>query len=139
MSQTLKTPAGQTVVQVSERYDSGTITVSAPNTTETSLVVLNTGVWREGVLLIKVTTISATTPQLIVNLWALDNSGNRYPLPGAAPANNGFIAKTYTAIGATRDSIPAPIGAQIEITYNTGTSSGATSIVFTVEAQFKSA
>src|SRR6266550_2506324 len=84
MSQALKTPAGQTVVQVSERYDSGTITVSAPNTAETSLVVLNTGVWREGALLIKATTLSATTPQLVVNLWALDNSGNRYPLPGAA-------------------------------------------------------
>jgi hypothetical protein len=139
MSQALKTPAGQTVVQVSERYDSGTTTVSAPNTAETSLVVLNTGVWREGVLLIKVTTLSATTPQLIVNLWSLDNSGNRYPLPGAAPANNGFIAKTFSVVGATRDSIPAPIGAQIEITYNTGTSSGATSIAFTVEAQFKSA
>ena len=139
MSQALKTPAGQTVVQVSERYDSGTITVSAPNTAETSLVVLNTGVWREGVLLIKVTTISATTPQLIVNLWQLDNSGNRYPLPGAAPANNGFISKSYTVVGATRDAISAPIGAQIEITYNTGTSSGATSITFTVEAQFKSA
>jgi hypothetical protein len=139
MSQALKTPAGQTVVQVSERYDSGSITVSAPNTAETSLVVLNTGVWREGVLLIKVTTISATTPQLIVNLWQLDNSGNRYPLPAAAPAANGFISVPFTAIGATRNAISAPIGAQIEITYNTGTSSGATSIIFTVEAQFKSA
>jgi hypothetical protein len=139
MSQPLKTPAGQTVVQVSERYDSGSTTISAPNTAETSLVVLNTGVWREGVLLVKVTTISATTPQLIVNLWTLDNSGNRYPLPAAAPAANGFIAKTFTAVGATRDAIAAPIGAQIEITYNTGTSSGATSIIFTVEAQFKSA
>jgi hypothetical protein len=139
MSQALKSPAGQTVVQVSERYDSGTITLAAANNAETSLVVLNTGVWREGVLLIKVTTLSATTPQLIVNVWALDNSGNRYPLPAAAPASNGFISKTYAVVGATRDSIPAPIGAQIEITYNTGTSSGATSIIFTVEAQFKSA
>jgi len=139
MSQALKTPAGQTVVQISERYDSGTITVSAANTAETSIVVLNTGVWREGVLLVKVTTLSATTPQLIVNLWQLDNSGNRYPLPAAAPANNGFISKTYAAVGATRDTIAAPIGAQIEITYNTGSSSGATSIVFTIEAQFKSA
>src|SRR5439155_2587094 len=76
MSQALRTPAGQTVVQVSERYDSGTVTLSTANTSETSLVVLNTGVWREGVLLIKVTTLSATTPQLIVNVWALDNSGN---------------------------------------------------------------
>ena len=139
MSQALRTPAGQTVVQVSERFDSGTITVSAANPAETSIVVLNTGVWREGVLLIKVTTLSATAPQLIVNLWALDNSGNRYPLPAAAPANNGFIAKTFAAVGATRDNIPAPIGAQIEITYNTGTSSGAISMIFTVEAQFKSA
>jgi len=139
MSQALRTPAGQTVVPGSERFDSGTITVSAANPAETSIVVLNTGVWREGVLLIKVTTLSATTPQLIVNLWALDNSGNRYPLPGAAPANNGFISKTFAAVGATRDNIPAPIGAQIEITYNTGTSSGAISMIFTVEAQFKSA
>jgi hypothetical protein len=139
LSQALKSPAGQTVVQVSERYDSGVITLVAANTAETSLVVLNTGVWREGVLLIKVTTLSATTPQLIVNVWALDNSGNRYPLPSTAPANNGFISKAYTVVGATRDNIPAPIGAQIEITYNTGTSSGATSIIFTVEAQFKSA
>src|SRR5438093_13767560 len=115
MSQALKTPAGQTVVQVSERYDSGTITVSAPNTAETSLVVLNTGVWREGVLLIKVTTLSATTPQLIVNLWALHNSGNRYPLPGADPANNVLIAKTFAAVGATRDNMPAPIRAQLRI------------------------
>src|SRR2546426_4526051 len=98
MSQALKTPAGQTVVQVSERYDSGTITLSAANTAETSLVVLNTGVWREGVLLIKVTTITATTPQLIVNVWQLDNSGNRYPLPAAAPANNGFISVPFTAV-----------------------------------------
>src|SRR2546426_11736804 len=139
MSQSLKTPAGQTVVQISERYDSGTITVSAPNTAETSLVVLYTGVWREGVLLIKVTTISATTPQLIVNLWQLDNTGNRYPLPATAPAANGFISVPFTAVGATRNAISAPIGAQIEITYNTGTSSGATSIIFTIEAQFKSA
>ena len=79
MSQALRTPAGQTVVQVSERFDSGTITVSAANPAETSIVVLNTGVWREGVLLIKVTTLSATTPQLIVNLWALDNSGTGIP------------------------------------------------------------
>src|SRR5216683_7742357 len=138
MSQALKTPAGQTVVQVSERFDSGTITVSAPNTAETSIVVLNTAVWREGVLLIKVTTLSATTPQLIVNLWSLDNSGNRYPLPGAAPANNGFIAKTFSVVGATRDAINAPLGTTIEITYNTGTSSGATNIIFTVEVQTKS-
>src|SRR5437879_13505963 len=117
MSQALRTPAGQTVVQVSERYDSGTVTLSAANNAETSLVVLNTGVWCEGVLLIKVTTLSATTPQLIVNLWALDNSGNRYPLPGAAPANNGFIAKTFAAVGATRDNIPAPRGRQIENHY----------------------
>src|SRR5260370_34150688 len=135
MSQALKTPAGQTVVQVSERFDCGKITVSAPNTAETSIVVLNTAVWREGVLLIKITTLSATPPQLIVNLWALDNSGSRYPLPSAAPANNGFIVKTYSAVGATRNNIPAPIGPQIEITYNTGTSSGTTSIVFTDEPQ----
>src|SRR5437667_9784894 len=120
MSQALRTPAGQTVVQVSERYDSGTVTLSTANTSETSLVVLNTGVWREGVLLIKVTTLSATTPQLIVNVWALDNSGNRYPMPGAAPTNNGFISKSYTAVGDTRDNISAQIGAQIELTYKTG-------------------
>src|SRR5437667_10928521 len=115
MSQALRTPAGQTVVQVSERYDSGTVTLSTANTAETSLVVLNTGVWREGVLLIRVTTLSATTPQLKVNVWALDNSGNRYPLAGAAPANNGFIYKSYTAVRATRDSISATIDAEIEI------------------------
>src|SRR6266568_8814691 len=139
MSITLRDPAGSTVTQVTGRFASGSTTVSAANTAETSLAILNAGAWREGLLLVKVTTLSATTPQLIVNLWALDNSGNRYPLPGTAPANNGFIAKTFAAVGATRDNIPAPIGAQIEITYNTGTSSGAISMIFTVEAQFKSA
>ena len=139
MSQTLPDPSGQTVVQVSGKYASGTVTVSAPNTAETSLAVLNAGTWREGILLVKVTTITATTPQLIVNVWALDQQRNRYPLPVAAPANNGFISVSFTAVGATRNAIAPPIGATIEITYNTGTSSGATSIIFQVEAQFKSA
>ncbi len=139
MSITLRDPAGSTVTQVTGKYASGSTTVSAPNTAETSLVILNAGAWREGLLLVKVTTLSATTPQLIVNLWALDNSGNRYPLPGAAPANNGFISKSFTAVGATRDAVNAPLGSTIEVTYNTGTSSGATSIIFTVEVQFKSA
>ncbi len=139
MSQTLPDPSGQTVVQVSGKFASGTVTVSAANTAETSLAVLNAGTWREGLLLVKVTTLSGTTPQLIVNVWALDQQGNRYPLPVAAPANNGFISKSFTAVGATRDAIAAPIGAKIEITYNTGTTSGTVSIVFQVEAQFKSA
>ncbi len=139
MSISLRDPAGNTVTQYSGKFASGTVTVSSPNTAETSLAILNAGAWREGVLLVKVTTLSATTPQLIVNVWGLDNSSNRYPLPGAAPANNGFISKSFTAVGATRDAINAPLGTTIEITYNTGTSSGATSIIFTVEAQFKSA
>src|SRR5438105_13170929 len=121
MSQALRTPAGQTVVQVSERFDSGTITVSAANTAETSIVVLNTGVWREGVLLIKVTTLSATTPQLIVNVRALHNSLNRYPLPPAAPANNGHIAKTYASEAGTRDNIPNPPSADHSTTNHTKT------------------
>ncbi len=139
MSITLRDPAGSTVTQVTGKFASGFTTVSAANTAETSLSVLNAGAWREGLLLVKVTTLSATTPQLIVNVWGLDNSGNRYPLPGAAPANNGFISKSFTVVGATRDAINAPLGSTIEITYNTGTSSGTVNIVFTVEAQFKSA
>jgi len=139
MSITLRDPAGSTVTQVTGKFASGSTTVSAANTSETSLAILNAGAWREGLLLVKVTTISATTPQLIINLWSLDNSGNRYPLPAAAPAANGFISKAFTAVGATRDAINAPIGTTIEITYNTGTSTGTVNIVFTVEVQTKSA
>ncbi len=139
MAQSLRDPAGQTVVQVTGKYASGTTTVSAANTAETSVAILNAGVWREAVLLVNVSTLSATTPQLIVNLWALDQQGNRYPLPATAPAANGFISKTYTAASRSRDAVSPPIGGTVEITYNTGTSSGTVNIVFAIEVQFKSA
>ncbi len=131
-------PAGQTVVQVSEREVRHGVLDTA-NTGETSIVVLNSGVWREAVLLINVSALAGTTPQLIFNVWQLDISGNRYPAPGTAPANNGFVTRTISTTTRTRDTISVPMGATIEVTFNTGTSAGAFSATFDVEVQLKSA
>jgi hypothetical protein len=106
---------------------------------------LNTSVWREAILLINVSAIAGTTPQLIFNVWQLDNGGNRYPAPAGAPASNGFVSRTISTVTRTRDVISSsatavtPIGATIEITFNTGTSSGAFSATVDVEVQLKSA
>ncbi len=109
------------------------------NTGETSIVILNAGVWREAVILINVSALAGTTPQLIFNAWQLDLAGNRYPAPAAAPAANGFVTRTITAVTRTRDLMSPPMGATVEITFNTGTSAGAFSATFDVEVQFKSA
>ena len=131
-------PAGQTVVQVSDRQASHLV-LDTVNTAETSIAVLNSSVWREAILLINVSAIAGTTPQLIFNVWQLDNAANRYPAPAAAPAANGFVTQAVTTTTRTRNVITVPIGAWIEITFNTGTSSGAFSATADIEVQLKSA
>ena len=132
------------MVQVSDMQRSHLV-LDTVNTAETSIAILNTSVWREGLLLINVPAIAGTTPQLIFNVWQLDNAGNRYPAPSAAPANNGFVSRTIPTVTRTRDIISSslttvtPIGATIEVTFNTGTSSGAFSATVDTEVQFKSA
>ena len=136
--------AGQTVVQASD-FHSSHLVLDTANTAETSIAVLNTATWREGIMLINVSAIAGTTPQLIFNIWQLDNAGNRYPLPAAAPAANGFVSRAMTAVNRTRDIITGftaavqPIGTTIEITFNTGTSAGAFTATVDIEIEFKSA
>ncbi len=125
----LNAPAGQTVVQVSAPYRSASTSLSAV-TAETSLVILNTSVWREGVLLVNCSAIAGTSPSLTIKVYNLDAAGARYP-------DAGVVTRTITAVSKTRDVIPVPMGASNEITYAlSGTSPTAT---FVVEAQFKSA
>ena len=137
-------PAGSTVVQVSDMQRTHLV-LDTVGTSESSIAILNTSVWREGILLINVSAIAGTTPQLIFNVWQLDNAGNRYPAPAAAPANNGFVNRTISTVTRTRDVISSsatavtPIGATIEITFNTGTSSGAFAATVDIEVQLKSA
>src|SRR2546427_11581245 len=136
-------PAGSTVVQVSDMQRTHLV-LDTVGTSESSIAVLNTSVWREGLLLINVSALAGTTPQLIFNVWQLDNAGNRYPTPAVAPANNGFVSRTITTTTRTRDVITSatavtPLGATIEITFNTGTSAGAFSATVDIEVQFKSA
>ncbi len=133
MSTALKSPAGQTVVQVSSFYRSAATSLTVV-TAETVLVNLDTSTWREGVLLVNVTSIG-TAASLKVNVYSLDQLGNPYPGP---QANNGFISKTATTVIATRDAISAPLGATLQITYSqSGITAGTTT--FTVEVQTKSA
>ncbi len=137
-------PGGSTVVQVSD-YHSNHLALDTANTGETSIVILNSSTWREALVLINVSAIAGTTPQLIFNVWQLDQTGNRYPQPAAAPANNGFLSRTITTATRTRDVLTSfaaavqPIGSTIEITFNTGTSAGAFSATVDIEVQFKSA
>jgi hypothetical protein len=137
-------PGGQTVVQVSD-YNAAHLALDTVNTSETSVAVLNTSTWREAIVLINVSAIAGTTPQLIFNVWQLDQTSNRYPSPAAAPANNGFLSRTITIVSRTRDILTSfaaaiqPIGSTIEITFNTGTSSGAFTATVDMEVQFKSA
>ncbi len=137
-------PGGSTVVQVSD-YNASHLVLDTANTSETSIAVLNTSTWREAIVLINVSAIAGTTPQLIFNVWQLDQAGNRYPSPTAAPANNGFLARTITTATRTRDILTSfaaaiqPIGSTVEITFNTGTSAGAFSASVDIEVQFKSA
>jgi hypothetical protein len=133
MSTAIKAPAGQTVVQVASFYRSATTNLTT-NPAETVLVTLDASTWREGMLLINITSLGASA-SLKVNVYNLDQQGNSYPGP---QSNNGFISKTYAATGATRDTITAPMGSTIQITYSqTGLLSGTTT--FTVEVQMKSA
>src|SRR2546428_6521608 len=97
-------PAGSTVVQVSDRQASHLV-LDTVGTSETSIAVLNTSVWREGLLLINVSALAGTTPQLIFNVWQLDNAGNRYPTPAAAPTNKGLLSRTNTTTTRTPDPI----------------------------------
>jgi threonine synthase len=137
-------PGGSTVVQVSD-YHSAHLVLDTVNTAETSISILNSSTWREAIVLINVSAIAGTTPQLIFNVWQLDQTGNRYPAPAAAPANNGFLARTITTVTRTRDILTSfasavqPIGSTVEITFNTGTSAGAFSATVDIEIQFKSA
>jgi len=137
-------PGGQTVVQVSD-YHASHLVLDTVNTAETSIAVLNTSTWREAIVLINVSAIGGTTPQLIFNFWQLDQAGSRYPAPAATPANNGFLARTITTATRTRDILTSfaaaiqPIGSTVEITFNTGTSGGAFSATADIEIQFKSA
>ncbi len=133
MSTALKSPAGQTVVQVSSFYRSAATSLTVV-TAETVLVNLDTSTWREGLLLVNVTSIG-TAASLKVNVYSLDQLGNPYPGP---QANNGFISKTITTVSATRDAISAPVGATLQITYSQSGITGGTT-TFTVEVQTKSA
>ena len=85
-------------------------------------------------LLVNVTSIG-TAASLKLNVYNLDQLGNPYPGP---QSNNGFITKTYTAVGATRDQITPPVGSQLQITYSQSGITGGTT-TFTVEVQTKSA
>ncbi len=137
-------PGGSTVVQVSD-YHASHLVLDTANTAETSVAILNTSTWREAVVLINVSAIAGTTPQLIFNCWQLDQGGNRYPSPAAAPTSNGFLSRTITTVSRTRDILTSfaaaiqPIGSTVEITFNTGTSAGAFSATVDIEIQFKSA
>ncbi len=136
-------PGGSTIVEVSD-FQHATITLDTLNTAETSICVLNTTSWREAILLCNVSVLTAgANPNVIINVWNLDQSGNRYPKPGSAPANNGFVSKSFTAIGRTRDVLTSfaasmsPLGSTIEITFNTGTSGTSISATIDIEVQLK--
>src|SRR5436309_10682277 len=137
-------PGGQTVVQVSD-YHASHLVLDTVNTAETSIAVLNTSTWREAIVLINVSAIAGTTPQLIFNFWQLDQAGNRYPAPAAAPANNGSLARTITTATRTRDILTSfsttiqPIRPTVELTSNTGTSARAFTAPADIEIESKSA
>src|SRR5712692_782263 len=137
-------PGGQTVVQVSD-YHASHLVLDTVNTGETSIAILNSSTWREAVVLINVSAIAGTTPQLIFNFWQLDQGNNRYPQPTAAPANNGFLARTITTATRTRDILTSfaaaiqPIGSTVVITINGATTASSLTVTAETEIKFKSA
>ncbi len=129
MAMSLLAPAGQTVVQVSAKYRSTSTSLSAV-TAETSLVVLDTSVWREGVLLVNCSAITGAGGTLTIRIYNLGQDGGRYP-------DGAVITRSITAVSKTRDVITVPMGTTNEITYQlAGTTP---TVTFQVEAQFKSA